>query len=74
MIYCCEGCGFLFQRVGEVLACPVCEGQRLRYAAPEERERLEALLKTRMGKDGSSAAGQYNTSLQRVRGPAAAVK
>ena len=46
MIYCCEDCGFLFQRVGEVQACPFCEGYHLRSATPEETEMLQSRLKT----------------------------
>jgi len=45
MIYCCENCGFLFQRVGKILKCPRCERERIRLAAPEETERLLLLLK-----------------------------
>lgn len=44
MIYCCEDCGFLFQRVGEVEECPSCEGSRFRPATAEEAERLLVLL------------------------------
>lgn len=47
MIYCCEDCGFLFQRVGEIHECPSCEGGRIRSAAPEEMEILQSLLKNR---------------------------
>lgn len=46
MIYCCEDCGFLFQRVGEIQECPSCEGSRLRSATQTEAEKLRALLKT----------------------------
>lgn len=44
MNYCCEGCGFLFRRIGEVMECPSCEGSRLRPATMEEAERLKAIL------------------------------
>lgn len=44
MIYCCEKCGFLFQRMGEVRACPFCEGDRFRPATAEETERLKLIL------------------------------
>ena len=44
MVYCCEDCGFLFQRVGKVEECPFCEGHRFRIATEEETERLQALL------------------------------
>jgi len=44
MIYCCDHCGFLFARRGEVLECPSCEGKRIRPATREEAERLQALL------------------------------
>ena len=43
MIYCCEGCGFLFRRIGKVKICPICEGSRYRLAT--EAERLKTLLK-----------------------------
>ena len=46
MIYCCENCGFLFQRAGEVQTCHSCEGYRLRPATHEESETLQFLLKT----------------------------
>lgn len=45
MNYCCEDCGFLFRRIGEVKECPSCESSRLRPATAEEEERLEVLLK-----------------------------
>lgn len=45
MIYCCEDCGFLFQRIGAVEACPFCEGPRFSAATEEEAERLQSLLK-----------------------------
>ena len=41
MIYCCEGCGFLFRRVGEVEECPFCEGGHFRPATAEEEKRYE---------------------------------
>lgn len=44
MIYSCEDCGFLFRRIGEVKACPFCEGNRFRSATAEEEKRLQALL------------------------------
>lgn len=47
MIYCCEDCGFLFQRVGEIHECPSCEGYRLRSATPEEMVILQSRLKTK---------------------------
>lgn len=46
MIYCCEDCGFLFRRVGEVQECPSCEGRHLRSATQTEAETLRSLLKT----------------------------
>ena len=45
MVYRCESCGFLFQRMGEVGECPSCEGRRICPAAPEEAERLYLQLK-----------------------------
>ena len=44
MIYCCEDCGFLFRRVGEVTACPSCEGKRFRTATEAEAKRLQAII------------------------------
>ena len=44
MVYCCEDCGFLFQRVSEVRECPFCEGNRFRPATAEESKRLQILL------------------------------
>jgi len=44
MVYCCEDCNFLFQRVGEVQMCPFCEGTRFRPATQEEAEKLQSLL------------------------------
>lgn len=45
MTYCCEDCGFLFSRVGEVHECPACEGGHFRPATEEEAERLQKMLK-----------------------------
>lgn len=45
MTYCCDDCGFLFSRTGDVLECPFCERHRFRPATTEEAERLLALLK-----------------------------
>ena len=44
MTYCCEDCGFLFQRVGEVKECPSCEGSRFRPATEEETKQLQTML------------------------------
>lgn len=44
MNYHCEGCGFLFRRIGEVRECPSCECSRLRPATEEEAKRLKVLL------------------------------
>ena len=44
MIYCCEKCGFLFQRMGEIWECPFCEDGRFRPATAEETERLNLML------------------------------
>ena len=46
MTYCCEACGFLFSRRGEVWECPSCEGQHFHPAPKEEAEHLQQLLKT----------------------------
>ena len=44
MIYCCEDCGFLFRRIGEVTACPSCESKRFRTATEAEAKRLQAII------------------------------
>lgn len=44
MTYCCDACGFLFSRRGEVWECPSCAGQCFRPATEEETERLQQLL------------------------------
>ena len=44
-VYCCESCGFLFQRIGSVTECPSCEENQIRFATPEEQEQLARLLK-----------------------------
>ena len=44
MIYCCEDCGFLFRRIGEVTACPFCESKRFRTATEAEAKRLQAII------------------------------
>lgn len=44
MTYCCDGCGFLFSRMGEIRTCPACEGYRIRPATEEEAEQLKRLL------------------------------
>ena len=46
MIYCCDDCGFLFQRVGEIQECPSCESSHFRSATQTEAEKLRSLLKT----------------------------
>ena len=43
--YCCDDCGFLFFRTGEVYECPFCEGHHFRPATLEEAERLQVLIK-----------------------------
>ncbi|MGI5906769.1 MAG: hypothetical protein ACOX85_11045 [Candidatus Pararuminococcus gallinarum] len=50
MIYACEGCGFLFYRIGEVQECPSCEKNHIRTATEEEALRLQKILE-----QGSSA-------------------
>lgn len=45
MDYCCDDCGFLFRRVGEIRVCPSCDGPNLRPATKTERDQLENLLK-----------------------------
>ena len=57
MIYCCEDCGFLFQRVGEIQECPSCEGHHLRSATPEETEILQSRLKTIGDNDNNETGG-----------------
>ena len=44
MVYCCEDCGFLFRRMGEVKECPFCERSRFRPATAQEKNYLQALL------------------------------
>jgi len=44
MTYCCDDCGFLFSRRGEVWECPSCEGKRFRPATEAEAEQLQKLL------------------------------
>lgn len=44
MNYYCEGCGFLFRRIGDVNECPRCESSRLRPATGDETEHLKAIL------------------------------
>ena len=41
MIYACEDCGFLFQRVSDVRECPSCEGKHIRPATVEESKALQ---------------------------------
>ena len=48
MVYCCEDCGFLFSRVGEVQECPFCKSEHFRPATAEEAEHFGKLL---MGKE-----------------------
>jgi len=42
--YCCEDCGFLFRRIGDVWECPFCEGKHFRPATEEEILRLQTML------------------------------
>lgn len=44
MIYCCDNCGFLFSRRGEICTCPSCEMSRIRPATEREAEELRRLL------------------------------
>lgn len=44
MTYCCDDCGFLFSRRGEIFQCPSCESGRIRSATAEEAEKLRKLL------------------------------
>ena len=37
MIYCCNSCGFTFQRRGEVDDCPICSKSFIREATVEEK-------------------------------------
>jgi uncharacterized Zn finger protein (UPF0148 family) len=37
MIYCCEKCGFLFERYGDVEQCPDCNSSRVRHADEQEQ-------------------------------------
>ena len=49
MVYCCEDCGFLFRRMGEVKECPFCERSRFRPATAQEKNCLQALLNKERG-------------------------
>ena len=55
MTYCCEVCGFLFQRVGEVQTCPFCESYHLRSATAQEADRLHELLNQTIDDDKEEA-------------------
>lgn len=44
MIYACDNCGFLFQRVSETDTCPCCENTQIRPASGPETERLQEIL------------------------------
>lgn len=48
MDYCCDNCGFLFRRVGEIHVCPSCDGPNLRPATKIESDQLESLLKKKL--------------------------
>lgn len=52
---CCEDCGFLFQRVGEVQTCPFCESYHLRSATAQEADRLHELLNQTIDDDKEEA-------------------
>lgn len=41
MVYICDKCEFLFERMGEVLNCPVCNSHHIRPADEAERARYE---------------------------------
>lgn len=45
MVYYCEKCGLLFQRMGQIEQCPRCESPCFRPAVPEEQEQMERMLK-----------------------------
>ena len=55
MIYCCEDCGFLFSRVGEVDRCPFCEKDHFRPATEEEMQRLLEVLQQRKAGENRDA-------------------
>lgn len=44
MVYICENCGFIFNRLGEIEECPTCEAKHIRSATEEETLRLQELL------------------------------
>ena len=48
MDYCCDDCGFLFRRVGEIHVCPSCDGPNLRPTTKIESDQLESLLKKKL--------------------------
>lgn len=41
MVYICEGCGFIFERKGDVTDCPVCGGTNLRAADEQEQKEFK---------------------------------
>lgn len=51
MIYYCEYCSFLFQRMGETWECPYCGSACFRLATPDEAGRLQTLLQEEMKKE-----------------------
>lgn len=59
MIYCCESCGFLFSRVGEVQNCPFCEGDRFRAATAEEARKLQEILLRRANGGEETTTKEY---------------
>ncbi len=38
MIYCCDACKFLFERIGEITQCPDCGKVMIREASEAEKE------------------------------------
>ena len=58
MTYFCDNCGFLFSRVGEVGACPFCDGHRIRPATEEEADHLRKKLKEEVERKMRSADGE----------------
>lgn len=59
-VYCCESCGFLFQRTGSVTECPSCEEKQIRFATPEEHEQLSQLLKEILGMETIKSTTKAN--------------
>lgn len=45
MIYICRSCDFIFYRIGEISACPMCDSPQLHPATEAEQEKLKQPIK-----------------------------